>query len=192
MNFLAHIVLSGNDNEIALGNLIADTILPKQRKELSIKMQKGIELHHAIDTFTDQHAAFKNTVLLSRPLLKKYAPVAADVFFDHFLAKHFESYFSPLNLKDFIANFYSYIERNKKQLPNNAQELTKYLIQYDWLNTYLSVEGIHQILCQMSKRTKFESNLQSASLILKENYQEIEKDFNQLFPELMTLSSSML
>ncbi|MCX6180596.1 MAG: acyl carrier protein phosphodiesterase [Bacteroidetes bacterium] len=191
MNFLAHIALSGSDHEVAIGNFIADSILPKERALLSAQMQKGIALHHAIDTFTDQHSAFKNTVQLLRPTLKKYAPVAADVFYDHFLALHFQEYFNS-TLKDYSATFYYNLAQHKNTLPGKGRELAAYIIQYDWLNMYPSIDGIHTILCQMSKRTRFESHLDKASLTLKEHYEEIGNDFKLLFPQLMQLSENLL
>ncbi|MFM7024266.1 MAG: ACP phosphodiesterase [Flavobacteriales bacterium] len=191
MNFLAHIVLSGPDPEVAIGNFIADSILPKERGLLSPKMQKGIEPHHAIDSFTDQHHAFKNTVQLLRPSLKKYAPVAADVFYDHFLASHFQD-FHAQNLKTFTAGFYASLTQYKNQLPGKGRELANYIIQYDWLNMYSSVEGLHNILCQMAQRTRFESNLDKASLTLQEYYEEINFDFHLLFPGLRDLSKNLL
>lgn len=188
MNFLAHIALSGNDNEIAIGNFIADTILPKERKLLSEKMMRGVNLHHAIDTFTDKHAAFLNTTLLSRPILRKYAPVATDVFFDHFLALHFEEYYN-MDLLSFSKEFYISIDARRKDLPERAQILAHHLLKNDWLNMYKSTDGLHMILTQMSKRTRFDSNLDKAVLVLQENYEEIENDFKSIFPELMNMSN---
>ncbi len=191
MNFLAHIALSGNEQEVAIGNFIADTILPKERKLLTDKMMRGVTLHHAIDTFTDQHSSFLNTTLLARPILRKYAPVATDVFFDHFLALHFEEYYGR-DLASFSKDFYLSIGSWQANLPERAQILVHYLLKNDWLNMYKSKDGLHAILTQMSKRTRFESNLEKASLVLNEHYQEIEKDFRKIFPELMELSKSQL
>jgi len=185
LNFLAHIALSGADPEIAIGNFIADSILPKERKLLSKEMQRGIALHHLIDEFTDSHKNFKNTVQLLRPSLKKYAPVAADVFYDHFLAKNFQKYFAHQSLKEFTKDFYSSIEHHLNELPGKGRELATYILQYDWLNMYATTDGLHTILCQMSKRTRFESNLDKAIVQLKDHYEEINQDFQQLFPELI-------
>lgn len=186
MNFLAHIALSGNDKEIAIGNLIADTILPKERKLLSEKMMMGVQMHHAIDSFTDKHPSFLNTTLLGRELLKKYAPVATDVFFDHFLAVHFKNYHQQ-ELQNFSIEFYNTLKQHEKTLPERAQILTHYLVKHDWLNMYKSTKGLNDILTQMSKRTKYESNLNNAIQVLEQHYVEIEDNFKTLYPELIVL-----
>ncbi len=191
MNFLAHIALSGNDEEIAIGNFIADTILPKERNLLSEKMMRGVKLHHAIDTFTDSHPSFIHTTHLSRAILRKYAPVATDIFFDHFLAIHFESYFNT-SLENFSVSFYNSLKHHQKNLPERAQQLIYHLLKNDWLNMYTTIDGLNLILTQMSKRTRFESNLNNAITVLKEHYNEIEQDFKLLFPELINLSRTNL
>ncbi len=188
MNFLAHIALSGNDEEVAIGNFIADTILPKERNLLSEKMMRGVRLHRAIDTFTDKHSSFIRTTQFSRSVLKKYAPVATDVFFDHFLALYFEKYFPAITLDIFSKSFYASLQKHNHSLPERAQVLIHHLIKNDWLSMYKTVDGINIILTQMSKRTRFESNLDKASEVLKEHYAAIEQDFNLLFPELIELS----
>ncbi|MDC1402054.1 DUF479 domain-containing protein, partial [Flavobacteriaceae bacterium] len=50
MNFLAHIYLSGNNNDLRFGNFIADSIRGKQYQDFSPSVQKGIFLHREIDT----------------------------------------------------------------------------------------------------------------------------------------------
>ncbi len=190
LNFLAHIALSGTNQEIAIGNFIADSILPKERNLLSSEMQKGIPLHQAIDQFTDAHPSFKNTVSLIRPSLRKYAPVATDVYYDHFLAKHFQRYYPAETLQQFSAKFYSALALHEPFLPGNGKHLAHYIIQYDWLNMYASAEGLHKILCQMASRTRFESNLELATDLLLLNYSAIEQDFNALYPDLMQLCAT--
>ena len=61
MNFLAHAFLSGDDEEILIGNFVADAIKGKSVKTYSEGIQKGIELHRSIDTFTDKHPVFQRS-----------------------------------------------------------------------------------------------------------------------------------
>ena len=59
VNYLAHIYLSFDNKPRAVGNFIADAVKGKQYLKYPDEIQKGIQLHRAIDTFTDQHEAFK-------------------------------------------------------------------------------------------------------------------------------------
>ena len=55
MNYLAHILLSGDNPEIIIGNFMADSIKGKQYKIYPEQVQIGVLLHRHIDTFTDNH-----------------------------------------------------------------------------------------------------------------------------------------
>ena len=60
MNFLAHIYLSGENENIKIGNFIADAIKGNKYKEYSTEIQQGVLLHRYIDSFTDTHPTVKN------------------------------------------------------------------------------------------------------------------------------------
>ena len=55
MNYLGHLVLSGNDSEILFGNFIADAIKGNSYIKWPGNIQKGILLHRFIDNFTDNN-----------------------------------------------------------------------------------------------------------------------------------------
>ena len=59
MNFLAHLYLSGEDDEVKLGNFIGDYVKGSKYLEYAEKIKKGILLHRKIDSFTDSHPLIK-------------------------------------------------------------------------------------------------------------------------------------
>ena len=58
MNFLAHLYLSGDDEEQIVGNFIADHVKGKAIESYSDGIRAGIMLHREIDVFTDSHPVF--------------------------------------------------------------------------------------------------------------------------------------
>lgn len=62
MNFLAHIYLSGDNDLIKIGNFMADGIRGKQFEHFPEDVQKGIVLHRFIDTYTDSHDIFRQSI----------------------------------------------------------------------------------------------------------------------------------
>ena len=60
MNYLAHVYLSGDNIDIAIGNFISDCVKGNRYKSYPVKWQEGILLHRFIDTYTDSHEIFKN------------------------------------------------------------------------------------------------------------------------------------
>ena len=45
MNYLAHILLSGNNPDVMIGNFIADSIKGSKYNSYPLQIQKGILLH---------------------------------------------------------------------------------------------------------------------------------------------------
>ena len=67
MNFLAHVYLSGENTQLAIGNLIADQVKGESYREYPIEIQKGIVFHRAIDDFTDRNPIFRSCTSLLFP-----------------------------------------------------------------------------------------------------------------------------
>ncbi|MEQ8424061.1 MAG: DUF479 domain-containing protein, partial [Cyclobacteriaceae bacterium] len=89
MNFLAHIYLSGDNAQLMIGNFIGDFV---KGKNLSARYNPdvvlGIELHRAIDEYTDSHDVVQKSKVRLRPKYRHYSGVIVDMFYDHFLAKN--------------------------------------------------------------------------------------------------------
>ena len=183
MNFLAHIYLSGNNDLIKIGNFMADGIRGKHFENYPIDIQKGIVLHRAIDTFTDAHPIFRMSTKKLHERYHHYAGVIVDIFYDHFLSKNWKNY-SDENLADFVENFYNSLEQNKEILTERTLNLMPYMIKQNWILSYQTIEGIHQILTQMDSRTKFKSKMRFASEELLQFYDEFEQEFTLFFEDL--------
>ncbi|HAH23283.1 MAG TPA: DUF479 domain-containing protein, partial [Prolixibacteraceae bacterium] len=67
MNYLAHIYLSGDSEEITVGNFIGDFVKGNRHQEFPEQVAFGILLHRRIDSFTDQHALVRECIQLLRP-----------------------------------------------------------------------------------------------------------------------------
>ena len=153
MNFLAHIYLSGDNDLIKIGNFMADGIRGRQYEKYPLEIQKGIILHRAIDTFTDAHPIFRQSTKRLHQNYHHYAGVIVDVFYDHFLAKNWNTY-SDERLEDFVARFYQSLSDNKSVLSERTLMVMPYMFEQNWLVSYQTVEGINRILTQMDRRTK--------------------------------------
>jgi acyl carrier protein phosphodiesterase len=189
MNFLAHLYLSGTDEQIQLGNFIADSVKGKSYLNFPEKVVKGILLHRSIDNFTDKHPIVEVTKKRLRGSFHKYAPVISDIYYDHFLAKYWDE-FSEIKLENYALDFYEVLNKNTSILPERTLHLMPHLIKGNWLVSYSSIEGIHRVLSGMSRRTTFVSNMENASAELELNYPYYEQEFRLFFPELVAHSNA--
>lgn len=187
MNFLAHIYLSFDDDAITIGNFIADSIRANKFNHLPKRVQKGIQLHREIDTYTDAHAIPK---MSSKKLHKNYghySRVIVDIFYDHFLAKNWTQY-SEVALDVYVDNFYDLLEENYEILPIGVKRMMPYMIADNWLFNYSNLKGIGSVLNGMNRRTKNKSKMNFAIIDLEEHYSAFEKEFTAFFEELIIFS----
>lgn len=191
MNFLAHIYLSGDNDLIKIGNFMADGIRGKHFAHLAPDIQKGVNLHRAIDTFTDAHPVFRQSTKRLHEKYHHYAGVIVDVVYDHFLAKNWAKY-STEDLGDFVNNFYASLEKNYDSLTEKTQDMMPYMIRHNWLWNYQFVDGIARILYQMDQRTRNNSKMQFAVGELKEFYDDFESEFTLFFEDLRQHASEKL
>jgi len=85
MNFLAHIFLSGNDNEIKIGNFIADALKGSTYKTYPEKIALGVVIHHAIDSFADTHKIYSIGKIPLQSKYGHYSGIVLDIFLTIFL-----------------------------------------------------------------------------------------------------------
>ncbi len=191
MNIFAHLFLSGDNEEVIIGNFIGDFVKGLQVNNYPTEIQKGIFLHRKIDYFTDNHPIVLESKIRLRPKFRHYAPVIVDVFYDHFLTKNWTS-FSPIPLLDYTKKSHKIIKKYLDILPEKALYLFEYMVKNDVLYNYQFIEGIDRTLTGMSKRTKFESKMEEATITLEKDYNCYEKEFFAFFPELNRYAVSII
>jgi acyl carrier protein phosphodiesterase len=188
MNFLAHIYLSNNNENILIGNYIADAIKGNKYLNYPSEIQQGIILHRAIDYFTDNHTITKKSKRRLHTQYGHYKGVIIDIFYDHFLAKNWDKY-SNIPLEKYADNVYSVLEKNRTIFPEKIQKILLSMIKYNWLVNYASIEGIEQVLIGMNNKSKGISKMNLAIEDLKINYTKFENDFLPFFKELIEFSN---
>lgn len=191
MNFLAHIYLSGDNELIQIGNLMADGIRGKQYEDYPDDVRKGILLHREIDTFTDAHPIFRESTKRLHAKYHHYAGVIVDVFYDHFLAASWERY-SPVPLADFVSRFYESLDQHYPLLNDKTREMMPPMVKHNWLLSYRSVEGIASILRQMDHRTGNRSGMRESVVELTTFYADFQREFTAFFEELRAFCQEKL
>lgn len=170
---------------------MADGLKRERLERFPEDFQKGVVLHRAIDTFTDQHPLYKKSCKRIFKTHGHYSRVIIDIFYDHFLAAQWSDYHHR-PLETFANDFYSLLYKHFEQLPAKTKHLYPYLKAQNWLVTYASIEGIDQILKGMHRRTSFKSKMDTASSDLSLHYNELKTDFDAFFKELIIFSKEKL
>ncbi len=190
MNYLAHIYLSYDNDQVKIGNFIADFIKGNNFKKFPEAIQKGILLHRLIDSFTDAHPVVRKSKRRLHKRYRHYDGVIIDIFMDHFLAKNWQL-FSTIPLPEYENNFIALLEKNSKILPSKLIVILPYLKMQKWLSSYANLTGIEKTLQGVNKRTKGISKMDLAINDLQENYTNFESDFFLFFKELESYVSNI-
>jgi acyl carrier protein phosphodiesterase len=195
MNFLAHLFLSGDDEEVMVGNLLEDFIVGRidhpRNQYFSDNIKNGILLHRLIDSFTDTHPSVSacKTVLYEK--YHKYAAVVIDIFFDHYLSIHWDE-FSSESLDVFTKRVYQSFQNHWEVLPEKMKPMIESMIKHDWLKNYGEFWGMERALTGISRRTAYESNMENAVEDLKLHYDLFDAQFKVFFPLMMNECKAFL
>jgi len=184
MNFLAHIYLSGNNEDLIFGNFIADAVKGKAVENYRMSIQEGIRLHRDIDNFTDKHHIFKKSRQRLMDKYHKFSGVIVDMYYDHFLAANWQEY-STENLDIFVDNAYKILKRNFFLLPSRYKMILPFMISSNWLVNYAQFNRLQNNFERMAKRTTFESGMENAVFDLKKDYNQYNQEFREFFPEII-------
>lgn len=192
MNFLAHIYLSGANPRVMVGNFIGDFVKGRNLvQQFDEEVAFGIELHRAIDFYTDHHPIVKQSKNLLWPTYRHYAAVLIDVFYDHFLSRYWEK-FSAVPLTEYATNIYASLKSFEFVLPADVRQLLPYMIRQNWLVNYGNFDGLQQTLNGMSRRTRHDSKMEQSIVDLEQHYDALKADFEQFLPDLIQHCNTLL
>ncbi len=195
MNFLAHLALSGDNAEVIMGNFAGDYV--KGRLDLSKDANwtkdylTGLKLHRFIDHFTDTDATVLTLMKRLRVRYSRSAPIAVDLFFDHFLALDFEKY-HPDSLGHFVEFIHHIIEDHPFLVPPKMTLFAKAMIENNWLLHYRELPAIQKTITNMGVRHPFLKNLEGATADLSENFDAYQSYFSEFYPRLQLACAGFL
>jgi acyl carrier protein phosphodiesterase len=184
MNYLAHIYLSGESDEIILGNFIGDFVKGNKYLKYPEQVAFGIQLHRSIDSFTDQHRDVREFIQLLKPGYGRYSGIVADVFMDHFLASEWNRY-SAHTLRQVSKHAHAVFLSNFLLLPFKVKQFLPFLIQHKRFESYAQRESMFHVLEIMSRRTSLPANGEWAMQILHQEYDRFKALFRSFFPEMI-------
>ena len=187
MNFLAHLLLSGNKEGVIMGNYVGDFVKGKLTDEKTQTWNPeyvtGLKLHRFIDMYTDAHPVVREAKNKAALVHGRLAGIIVDIYFDYFLAKYFSDFCNE-SLWTYSHRIYSLIEKNEYLIPEEMIPMSNAMIRQDWLNSYKSYEGIDLTFSRMSRRAGFMSPIKDAGLELRKNHEFYNEKFQVFYPDL--------
>jgi acyl carrier protein phosphodiesterase len=191
MNYLGHLLLSHATPDAITGAMLGDFVKGRVPDHWGAEVQAAIVLHRDIDRYTDRHPA----VVASRALIsaerRRFAGVMVDIFFDHFLARHWPRYHSH-SLPDFAREVYRVLLPRRATFPERLRRIVPFMAADDWLSSYADIVAVDATLNGIARRFRYPERAQvltTAVAELERNYTELEQCFSEFFPQLRVFAS---
>ncbi|MFN8242559.1 MAG: ACP phosphodiesterase [Ferruginibacter sp.] len=189
MNYLAHAYLSFQHPEILLGNMISDFVKGKKQFAYPPGVQKGIQLHRAIDQFTDTHPATARMKDVFRPHYRLYAGAFADVVYDHFLANDSAVFADEAALRQFAAATYEQLEKQSHLFPARFGMMFPYMQSQNWLYHYRFREGTQKSFGGLVRRAAYLEESDTAFALLEAHYAILQECYTLFFPAVKAFAA---
>lgn len=192
MNLLAHAYLSFNNEAILVGNMISDYVKGKKQFDFPLQIQAGIQLHRAIDEFTDSHEATQEIKKLFKPAYRLYAGAFIDVVYDYFLANDVNEFETEKILKSFTQNTYNLLQKNTTHFPEKFAKMFPYMQSQNWLYHYRTNEGMQKSFGGLARRAKYITETDTAFQIFLNNKEIIGESYKIFFPQLKLFTTNKM
>ena len=189
MNFLAHAYLAGNSDHAIVGALMGDFVKGPLSGQHGTEITRALALHRRIDAYTDTHHVVRQSRHRVSPARRRFAGVLVDMFYDHFLACHWDEY-NDAPLERFTARIYSALRKHHALLPERLQDIAPRMAAADWLGSYRHVEAVGLALDRMGERLKRGNALLGSTEELLAHYNAFDEDFGAFFPDLVRFAGS--
>ena len=188
MNYLAHAYFSFQNENVLIGNMISDFVKGKKKFDYPLVIQKGIELHRSIDSFTDNHTATKEAKQYFKPFVGLYAGAFVDVVYDHFLAIDTNQFTTEKSLNTFAQNTYATLESNKIFLPEIFKNMLLKMKTQNWLYNYQFLWGMEKSFEGVVYRANYLDSSTEAFSAFKNNYTALQHCYNAFINDVKSFA----
>jgi acyl carrier protein phosphodiesterase len=148
------------------------------------EITRALALHRRIDTYTDGHLVVRQSRHRVSAARRRFAGILVDMFYDHFLAHHWDEYHN-VPLEQFTERIYAALREHHALLPERLQDIAPRMAAADWLGSYRHVEAVGLALDRMGQRLKRGNALLHSSEELLAHYDAFDGDFRAFFPDVV-------
>ncbi|MCW8108351.1 ACP phosphodiesterase [Alteromonas ponticola] len=184
MNYLAHLYLAQPTADSFYGNLLGDFGGKRQVKRIALPVKRGLENHYLVDKFTDNDPAIRQAKDYFAAKRKRFAGIAIDVLFDHFLIAHWCD-FHEQSLSTFKRKGFQLLNARIADMPPRMQRTVISITKNDWFKSYETLDGVGLALDNIADNIRFTNSFSGAVEDIHRHYHELNTVFLDFFPRLI-------
>lgn len=166
-----------------MGSILGDFTRGVDLSTLPDSVKQGVRHHRAVDSFTDQHPDVLASKQVFSPQRRRFAGVALDILYDHFLLRHWNR-FSCIEREAFITRIYNELQQKEHLMPEKMARVTRRMVWNDWFGAYQELENIGYALDRVAGRIRFRNEFTGMITEIRANEDELERNFLSFFPDL--------
>lgn len=186
MNFLAHLLLAGEDEGLRLGAMLGDFVRGNAAlARFDAATRLGISLHRHIDATTDALPAVSGLLRQLQPPFRRYGGITIDLAFDHELAKRWDEY-SDLSLADFDLGVREMLAMNDTILPERLRGFMRYADRRGLFEAYRERLEILHSLRGVGRRLSRANPLHRVDEIWDDFQPKVGEVFEPVFAEIQS------
>ncbi len=196
MNYLAHFHLAellsrqrgDRGDGLLIGALLGDHVKGPLRGDYAADWEEGIRLHRRIDALTDSDPATSACLRSFPGDFRRFAGIALDVCFDHYLSQHWQRDWAGLAspaLPEFSRDCYQRLQCVSPSFPASAQRQSRFLADYNVLCSLQDWHNTHRTLARIARRLRRDNPLGDCAAVLEPRREQIEQCFLELYPRLI-------
>jgi acyl carrier protein phosphodiesterase len=184
MNFLAHLLLAGDDDGLRLGAMLGDFVRGgMDDSKLPPPVQRGILLHRFIDQYLDRLPELADLRQQFEPPFRRYAGIIIDVAFDHHLALRWDE-FSDTPLPEFDQDVRRLLGNYDHLLPDELKGFMRYADRRGLFAAYRDKEEILYSLEGLGRRLSRSNPLHRVNEIWDQHDAALARGFDVVFPKV--------
>ena len=192
MNFLAHLVLAGGDENLRLGAMLGDFVRGRDALEgFEPEVRRGIMLHRRIDACTDSLPEVAALLEWLQPPFRRYGGIIVDLAFDHQLALRWNE-FSDVSLPDFDRAVREMLARHRRVLPERLTGFMRYADRRGLFAAYREESEILHSLRGVGRRLSRDNPLHRVSEIWSGFEPRVSAGFEPVFRAVQSDVSAWL
>jgi|TARA_R100000935_G_C2812068_1_gene155455 acyl carrier protein phosphodiesterase len=190
LNHLAHLFLAPDSPEARVGSLLGDFTRGVDLAALPYSVRLGVRHHLAVDSYTDKHPDVLASKRLFSGQRRKFAGVALDVLYDHFLLQHWTE-FTDADQSMFITRVYSELQDNEALMTPDMSRTTRHMVSHDWFGSYRDLDNIGYALDRVAARIRFQNSFAGIIHEIRPLRSELEAHFLSFFPDLQEFAGGI-
>ncbi|WP_111496201.1 acyl carrier protein phosphodiesterase [Marinobacter bohaiensis] len=184
MNHLSHLFLAQPTVPSRVGNLLGDFARGVSFDALPEPVHQGLRNHWSVDRFTDQHPEVRASKALFSAKRRRFAGIALDVLYDHFLIRHWSA-FAAIPFDQFVDDAYDDLEDGLEMMPEPMADVVERIVDQDWFGAYADLEQVGFALDRIAQRVRFKNEFAGVIEEIRAHHDALEIHFLMFLPALI-------